>query len=653
MTNSLEPDARLARRFEAALASIDDHIAIFDRDCRYTYVNSGAAQVLGRPAEALLGRRIWDLFPEAVGNQFYQELQRAIAERVTLRSEHYYEPFGRWFENAFYPFDDGVLVYSTDITARKQAEQALAMQVRVLDSMREGVSVSDEQGHIVYTNPAEDAMFGYEPGELVGKHVTIQNCYPPEENARIVAQVIEQLKAEGVWVGEWNNVRKDGSRFITRARITSLEVGDRRYWVCVQEDISERRRQEQAARFLASVSQELAASLDYETTLHSIARLAVPAFADWCVVDLLAEDGSIQPVVATHADPSLEPLLRDLQRYPTDLELPSRGRAIHTSRSVLIESVDETQLLQAAHDARHLEILRQLAPRSVLIAPLVARGRTIGTLLFAVSSAGQRYDAADQRLAEDLAGRCALAIDNARLYQEAREAIRVREEFLSVASHELRTPLTTLSAHAQYLLRSLARGDGLVRERIERSLLAITQQGDRLARLIGQLLDVSRLEAGRLALAIEPTPLWPLVESVVEAARVQTSHHTISIRGESSLLAAVDPLRLEQVLTNLLDNAIKYSPDGGPIDLELRRADGDRVELTVRDHGLGIPPEKRAQIFDRFFQAHADSHTSGMGLGLFISRQIVEQHGGELAVEFPDDGGTRFVLHLPECAGAD
>ena len=231
--------------------------------------------------------------------------------------------------------------------------------------------------------------------------------------------------------------------------------------------------------------------------------------------------------------------------------------------------------------------------------------------------------------------------------EAAEAAVRLRDEFLVTAAHELRTPLTTLSWHAQLVLHLLERDGHLEPARATQALQAITRQTTTLARLISQLLDISRLDAGRLTLEQQPTDLAVLVEQVVSGARARSDRHTISFTAPASLQAEVDPLRLEQVLANLLDNAIKYSPDGSPIEVVLCQHEPAAVELSVRDRGLGIAPEQREQIFERFYQAHANSHRSGLGLGLYISRQIVELHGGAIRADFPPDGGTRFTVRLP------
>jgi signal transduction histidine kinase len=233
---------------------------------------------------------------------------------------------------------------------------------------------------------------------------------------------------------------------------------------------------------------------------------------------------------------------------------------------------------------------------------------------------------------------------------EAEHALRLRDDFLSIAAHELKTPLTSLSGHAQLLLRWLNGDSPQNGDRLVRSLSNITVQSDKLSRLVTQLLDISRLEEGQLNLDPEPVDLVTLVTGIVESARSWSDRHAINVDAPESLLSHVDSIRLEQVITNLLDNAIKYSPNGGRIDVALRTLETGTIELSVRDQGIGIPTEKRDQIFQRFYQAHDGGHRSGMGIGLYVSQQIIELHGGAIHAEFPPDGGTRFIIYLPASA---
>jgi PAS domain S-box-containing protein len=390
--------------------------------------------------------------------------------------------------------------------------------------------------------------------------------------------------------------------------------------------------------FLAEASEVLAGSLDYETTLQGVADLIVPRLADCCFIDVREPDGAIRRVASAVAEPFAD-AVGDLVGAQTD---PSSDHPI----AVVIRSGEP-------------RIAASLAPRfrqrggrafeSAAIVPLMTRGGPAGAITWLMSANREPYGPRDLGLAQDLARRCGLAIDNARLYSEARVAVSIRDEFMSVAAHELKTPMTSLRGYAQLLGREFDKGEVSNPERVRRAATTIQIQSDKLARLIGQLLDISRIQSGKLAIERKPADLSELVRDVVDAARNQLKQHTLIARLPRDLPMSIDPLRVEQVLTNLIDNAIKYSPEGGQIDVSLSVA-ADHIRLAVRDHGVGVPLEHRAHIFDRFYQAHTGgplTSMAGMGLGLYISRQIVELHGGSISAEFPEDGGTRLILTLP------
>jgi signal transduction histidine kinase/CheY-like chemotaxis protein len=422
--------------------------------------------------------------------------------------------------------------------------------------------------------------------------------------------------------------------------------------------------QEQAARaeaeagqrrlkLLAEASHRLASSLDYAATLQDIARLVAPSLADWCVVDVAQDNDSGQQLVLVHADPLKEERARELVRRLALLPQPlfRAARLVHERRATLYPELPEATLLVASADAELEALLTEVGLTSYLCVPLEARGRNIGVLSLVTGFSGRRYNKDDLVLVEELGHRCALAIDNARLHLEAQQALSVRNEFLSVAAHELKTPVTSLRGYAQILLRHFEQGKQLDPTVLQRALHAVDYQSGKLVRLVAQLLDVSRIEAGKLVLEPTLVELGGLVRGLVEAARMSTGTRTLVLRAPSELSANVDALRFEQVVVNLLDNAVKYSPDGTQIDVELAAADPATVRLSVRDRGMGIPQDRRHRIFDRFYQAHSPEELvgppAGIGLGLYISRQIVELHGGHIAAEFPTDGGTRFVVALP------
>lgn len=400
-------------------------------------------------------------------------------------------------------------------------------------------------------------------------------------------------------------------------------------------------------RFLIDAGEVLASSLDYPTTLESVARLAVPRLADWCIVDLIAPSGSVDRVAVVHADPAKVEMARAYARnYPYDPDgATGVAAAMRNGRSEFYPEISETFVAKITRDAEHRALIEKLSITSVMIVPLVARGRTLGAITFIAGESGRRYDAEDLRLAEDLARRAALAVDNARLYQEAQTAIQARDEFLSVAAHELKTPITSLLGVTQVEIRRLRKSGEGAPEGIARALDRIERQSHKLAEMVGKLLDVARIEQGQLAIERRPTDLATLVREVV-AQRTHGENRSVTVETPRHVEAEVDALRLEQVISNLVDNALKYSPSDQPVEVTLTTSASGRVEIAVRDHGPGIPLEARERVFDRYFQAHRRDYQSGLGLGLFVSKQIVDLHGGEIAAEFPPDGGCRFVVRL-------
>lgn len=265
-----------------------------------------------------------------------------------------------------------------------------------------------------------------------------------------------------------------------------------------------------------------------------------------------------------------------------------------------------------------------------------------------------------QALARALARRPAASeerlgsIENARLYAaersaraEAEAAIRLRDEFLSIAAHELKTPITSMRMQVQITQRRLERHGQLDPDRVRHAMHVIDDQSQKLSVLVTQLLDVTRIQSGKLMLKLELTNLGALAEGIVANLRQQTSVHMIEIRISGEVTAVVDPLRFEQVVRNLLDNAMKYSPRGGPIWVDIQAPTSETVQLSIEDRGIGIAPEHRERVFDPYYQADVNAHLGGMGLGLYISQEIVVQHGGWITVDHPKEGGTRFVVTLP------
>lgn len=328
-------------------------------------------------------------------------------------------------------------------------------------------------------------------------------------------------------------------------------------------------------------------------------------------------------------------------------------RVLERGTPVLTHNLSDAALLRAAQDADHLRILRALQLVSAMYVPLQARGRTLGVLaLFTASDSGRRLGAEDLAVTEEIARRLALAVDNARLYMQTREAIRARDEFLSLASHELRNPVAAISGTAQLIERARQRNQ-LDEHLIERYMSVIQRTSAHLAHLTEDLLDVGRLQEGRLPLRFGDMDLADLVRGVAarEQSRTNGAQIELSLDCDPCRIVA-DADRLEQVITNLLENARKYSPQGGSIEVQLSTVD-DGIQLAVSDQGIGLPPGSAERIFEPFGRAPnaTERNIPGLGLGLYISRQIVERHGGRLWAESRGEGhGTIFRLWLPSLA---
>ncbi|HEY3108770.1 MAG TPA: GAF domain-containing sensor histidine kinase [Chloroflexota bacterium] len=448
--------------------------------------------------------------------------------------------------------------------------------------------------------------------------------------------------------------------FLCRTLLRGLELSDQGSRQ-VRAEVAEHEQAEQVLRLLTEASAALSASLDYDQTLQTVARLAVPAIADWCLLDIVDSAGRVERVAAAAANPAKDGLLQELQRrFPLDADSPQpAGRALRTGEPVLIGEVDEAQLAASWRDAEHAALVRRIGTTSMVAAPLSARGRTLGALTLATGESGRRYGQRDLALAVELARRAAMALDNARLHRDLQRALATRDEFLSHAAHDLKNPLTTARAQSQ-LLRTWALRD--VPPAIERVLQGFDRLDTsitKMARLIDELRDVANLEVGRpLALKLEAVDLVALARQAVAEYQLATRRHQLRVETElDALVGTWDGGRLDRVLANLLDNALKYSPNGGEIAVTVgREAEeaGGWAVLSVRDPGIGIPPADRPQIFNRYHRAaNVVRRIVGSGIGLAGVRAILEQHGGRIDVESEEGVGSTFTLRLPLAVAAE
>jgi PAS domain S-box-containing protein len=410
---------------------------------------------------------------------------------------------------------------------------------------------------------------------------------------------------------------------------------------------------ERRLAFLAEASAQLSSTLDYEVTLANVARLAVPKLADYCAIELVDDDGRIRTLEVADIDPAKEAMDRQIHaKRSTNLNSDHPvAQVFRTGRPLLFPDVDDSVLrLISGDDDEYFHLLRELGNDSCMYVPMTARGRTIGVISFVSAESGHRYGPSDLALAQELTRRAALAIDNARLYREAQDAIRAREEFLSIASHELKTPLTTVKGYSQIIARLLRRSS-LDRDRLIYLASQLQNQLGRFETLIADLLDISRIQRGGLELRPERTDLVALTENVLSRFTYPaepSNPHQFHLDAPDSYIGVWDPDRLDQVLTNLLSNAVKYSPEGGEINIRIQPQEDDLVQISVSDPGIGIPEEEQGRLFRPFARSESVQRAiSGVGLGLYISQQIVDRHGGSIVLDSQPERGSTFTVTLP------
>jgi PAS domain S-box-containing protein len=466
----------------------------------------------------------------------------------------------------------------------------------------------------------------------------------------------------------WQRALSSGEVFETECRLRGRDGGYRWHlgravperdenaavvgWLGTYTDFDDLKRAQaeaEAARrrieLVADASALLSSSLDAGETLHALAGRLVPEWADWCAVELVDGEAALAGVgAAVHRDAEKEGALHELlRRLPLGSGDRTRaGQVVRTGRAELIAD-PESMLGDAAQ-------LEELGYSSAMLAPLRTRGRVLGVLTLAVG-APRRYLAADLRVAEELARRIAMALDNMILYREAQQAVSARDEFLSIASHELRTPLTALQMQVEGLYRMAhgAEERWTVKGPSQKTEIA-RRQIFRLTRLVDSLLDVARIDTGHLELVPEDLDLVAVVREVVERHGDEASQAecVLSFQAAAPAQGFWDRLRMEQVVTNLLSNALKYAR-GTPIEISVERDDGS-VRLIVRDHGIGIPQEQLGRIFGRFARAASARQFGGLGMGLYITKQIVEAHGGTIRGESEPGQGATFIVELPRRA---
>jgi signal transduction histidine kinase len=523
----------------------------------------------------------------------------------------------------------------------------------VLNGLAEGITVQDQSGDVVFANDAAGQALGFPDGEA------LLNANMADVVSRfglLGDSASKTLPGRDVLLGETSASRvlhyrllPSGDERWSHTYSQEWFHDGKRYVINHFFDVTEKMRYEAQLRFLSQASDLLSGTLDFERVLRQVPELIVPKLADWCAVEVVdAARSGIEQLSVAHVDPAKVAIGRRLRdAYPLQFDHPETlPRALREGVSELLPLIPLEYQLSGVTNPEHIELIKALNLRSAMIVPLKARGQVLGIITFVLSESNRQYGQSDLQFAEELAAKAAAAIDNARLYRAALHAISQRDEFLSIASHELRTPLTSLLLRKEALVRVLNAPEPQ-KERILHQIAPLERQLHRLSELVDALLDVSRLSQVGIRIEPQPIDLAPVVRDVLSRFETQFSHGGINvITGIESVTGAWDPLRIEQLVTNLVSNAIKYG-GGNDITVKTSVEDGFAV-ITVSDRGQGISPQDLKRIFERFERVGAaNDATPGLGLGLYIAQQIALAHGGDIKVESSLGEGATFTVRLP------
>ncbi len=567
---------------------INDGLSLVDEHWNYLYVNQKAAEQAGRPREALLGKIFWDFFPEAKEIITSADMQRALEEKTATSFELYHPTLRAWFEYRCYPTELGLVILTHDITERKETETELARYAALVASSEDAIVSKTLHGIITTWNAAAERMFGYTATEAIGQSIRM---IIPLELQQEEDEILAKLR-QGIHIQHYETVRqrKDGTRINVSLSISPVKdrAGNILGAAKIARDITERKK--------------------LEEELHESQERTQSALIGGSV-SLYQQD-------------------RDLRYTWIFNPMP-----VYASEEIVGKTDAD---LMEPEEAAYISTLK----RRVL-----ETGESYHEVIKATGIAGVRYFELFIEPWHNRNGQVIGVTGTSRDVTEQVELEQRKDNFISIASHELRTPITVLKGFTQILMRKLNQ------QGVEQSLAMLQKidaQTRRLVKLIDELLDASKIQAGRLEYEAEPVDLDSLVHETTEVLQPSSPTHILRVSGKTDAIILGDKDRLGQVLTNLITNAIKYSPQASSVDILLSSSEKAAI-VRVRDYGVGIAPIHQQHVFDRFYRAHdaSDKTFRGLGMGLYIAHEIVKRHGGNLTVESEEGKGSTFTLSLP------
>jgi PAS domain S-box-containing protein len=650
------------------LDALGESVVATDPDGRVVYWNDAAARLYGWSADEVLGSRLTDLILADGTARDAAAVIKRVRRRGSWSGEFMVrDRSGRVFPISVtattVPGGDGqpeaLVAVSRDISAQRQAlETARRAEERLELVHRAAVSVIwewDLRTDVVRRNDAMGDVFGYGAADVEPTMEWWRSKLHPDDRLRVTEELERFLSDDRrFWTEEYRFLTADHgyATVFDRAYVAYDGAGEPVRVVGTMVDLTERRRAHEEQRFLSQASMILELSLDFESTLPTIARLAVNSMADCCLIGVSAGDGFPPFVTAAHADPRLQPLMDEVAELLSGG--PPRGplldRIVRGGESAVLQRIPEEALAKAVGDAGLAARIMDLGPQSTLVVPLTARRRTVGYAVLASASPDRIYVEGDLRIAEELGRRLGLTIDHARLFQSAELANRAKSDFLAVISHELRTPLTAVLGYAELLTEEVA---GPLNETQHRQVSRIRAGSDRLLGLIEGILAFARLETGRDRPHFGPVRLHAILERAADMIRPTAVDKGVEFRIRVENVPdtiRTDGERLAQIVLSLLTNAVKFT-DHGAVDV-LVRTDEGMVVIDVTDSGNGIAPEHLTHIFNPFWQAEhpATRRAGGAGLGLSVARRTARLLEGDVVVAQTSPAGTTFRLQLPALA---
>jgi len=647
------------------LDALGEAVVATDLDGHVLYWNDAARRLFGFDAEEVAGSPVMDLIlAEGTARE-----AAAILTYLRRRGVWSGEFVARDKAGRIFPVlvtastvrsDDGtptgVVGVARDISGQREAEATARHAEERLELFHRAASTViwdwDVQADTVRWNEAMGDVFGYSLEDMEPVPDWWSSRLHPDDRHRVVESLERFLRDDRrFWTDEYRFLNADGcyATVFDRAYVAHDDAGTPVRMVGTMVDLTERRRVHEQQRFLSQASMIMELSLDYESTLPTIARLAVNSVCDACIIGVVAGDGFAPSVTAAHADPRTQAVVDEV----ADLVAsgppagPMLDRVLRHGEAILVRRVPDLTNADLPGDARLAELIRHLAPRSAMLVPLSARRKVVGYAILAASSPDRLYDEDDLRSAEELGRRIGLTVDHARLFQSAELANRAKSDFLAIISHELRTPLTAVLGYSDLLAEEVA---GPLNDAQHRQVRRIRAGSDRLLRLIEDILAFARLETGRERPRFDRVKLGALIQHTEDMVRPAAREKGVefSLRmGEVPETIHTDPERFIQVLLSLLTNAIKFT-EHGVVAVDVRADDGV-LQVDITDSGEGIAPEHLPHIFNPFWQAEqpATRRAGGAGLGLSIARRLARLMHGDVDVVTTSPRGTTFRLQVP------